>query len=230
MIINMKEKTKIKLEDIVRNSYSQIAQEFSLSREKEIWPKLKEMADLVENNTKVLDLGCGNGRLLKAFKGREIDYLGCDQEKKLINIAQKNWPSNKFIVSSFNDILNEQFNYIFLIAVFHHIPSKERRLEVLNNLKMNLKNKGKIIISVWNLRKTRPKLVLKTYFKHLFKEPLEFGDVLFPWRKNHGSELITRYYHAFSKKELKKLAKKAGFKIEKIEEDKFNIWLVLSKN
>lgn len=226
----MKEKTKKKLENIVKNSYSQTAHEFSLSREKEIWPKLKEMANLVENNKKVLDLGCGSGRLLKAFKGKKIDYLACDQEEKLINIAQKNWPNHKFIVSNLDEIPSGPFDYIFLIAVIHHIPSRKKRLEVLESLRKKLNDEGKIIISVWNLRKSRPKLVLKTYFKHLFKEPLEFGDVLFPWRKNHGQELITRYYHAFSKKELKNLVKKAGFKIEKIEEDKYNIWLVLNKD
>ncbi len=225
----MKEETRKKLEDIVKNSYSQTAQEFSLTREKEIWPKLKEMGDLVKNNTKVLDLGCGNGRLLKAFLEKQIDYLGCDQEEKLIKIAQKNWPSNKFIVSNLEEIPNEQFDYIFSIAVIHHIPSREKRLKILKSLKKHLNNDGKIIISIWNLRKTKPKLVLKTYFKYLFKEPLEFGDVLFPWKKNHGSELITRYYHAFSKRELRSLAKKAGFKIEKMEEDEFNIWLVLQK-
>jgi 2-polyprenyl-3-methyl-5-hydroxy-6-metoxy-1,4-benzoquinol methylase len=226
----MKEKTRKKLEKIVKNSYSQTAEEFSLSREKEIWPKLKEMADIVENNTKILDLGCGNGRLLKAFEGKKIDYLGCDQEKKLISIAQKNWPNNKFIVSSLEQIPNESFDYIFIIAVIHHIPSREKRLEVFKNLIKHLKPKGKIIVSVWNLRKTRPKLILKTYFKHLFKESLEFGDVLFPWKKNKGQELVTRYYHAFSKRGLKNLAKKTGYKIEKIEEGKFNIWLIISKN
>ncbi len=224
----MKEKTKLKLEEIVKNSYKETAEEFNLTRQKEIWPKLKELADIVEPNSKVLDLGCGNGRLIKAFDKKEINYLGCDQEEKLINIAKNNWPEHNFIVKKIPDMPEGKFDYIFSIAVIHHIPGSEYRLEFLKKLKNHLNSHGKIIISVWNLRKSRPWLIYKSFFKNIFSFKLEYGDVLFPWRKNHGQELITRYYHVFSKKTLSKLVKKAGYKIDSIEEDKYNIWIVLS--
>ncbi len=224
----MKESTRLKLKMIVESSYKETAEEFNLSRQKEIWPKLNEMASLVFSKAKVLDLGCGNGRLLKAFENKNISYLGCDQEEKLINIAKTNWPKHKFVISKIPDMPEGKFDYIFSIAVIHHIPGNKQRIEFLEKLKNNLNNQGKIIISVWNLRKSRPWLVYKSYLKNLFRLKLEYGDVLFPWKKNHGKQLINRYYHAFSKNSLKKLAKKTNYKIEKIEEDKYNIWLVLS--
>lgn len=226
----MTEKTRLKLEEIVKNSYKETAEEFNLSRQKEIWPKLKDLAKMISSGDKILDLGCGNGRLLKAFSDKNIDYLGCDQEEKLIKIAKNNWPENNFIVSKIPDIPKGKFDYIFLIAVIHHIPSNKKRLEFLIKLKNYLNKNGKIVISVWNLRKSRPYLIYKTYLKYFFTLKLEYGDVLFPWKKNHGQELITRYYHAFSKKSLKNLARKAGYKIEKIEEDNYNIWLTLKLN
>jgi 2-polyprenyl-3-methyl-5-hydroxy-6-metoxy-1,4-benzoquinol methylase len=224
----MKEKTRIKLEKIVENSYKETAEEFNVTRQKEIWPKLKEMTNLVFDGAKVLDLGCGNGRLLKVLQEKNLKYLGCDQEEQLIKIAKTNWPKNNFIVTKIPAVPDKKFDYIFSIAVIHHIPSSKHRTELLKKLKNHLNNKGKIIISVWNLRKSRRILVYKSFIKHILSLQLEFGDVLFPWKKNHGQKLITRYYHAFSKKSLKKLAEKAGYEIEKIEEDKYNIWLVLS--
>lgn len=226
----MKEATKKYLEEIVKNSYQETAFEFNLTRQKVIWPQLQKKADAVPDNSKILDLGCGNARLLKAFNNRKIDYLGCDQEKQLIEIARKNWPSHKFELCNFDEMPEEKFDYIFAIAVIHHIPSKEKRLEVLKKMKSRLNTNGKIIISVWNLRKSKTLLIFKTYFKQLFKKPVEFGDVLFPWKKDQGKNLVTRYYHAFSKKSLKNLAKSAGFKIESLEEDKYNLWIELKKD
>lgn len=226
----MKEKTRKKLQAIVKNSYSQTAKEFDLSRQKQVWPKLKEVAELVYNRASVLDLGCGNGRLLKVLDHKNPNYLGIDQEKELVEIAKKHWPKYNFLCSNIEELPNKKYDFIFLIAVIHHIPSRKKRLTVLKNLRNHLNKNGKIIISVWNLRKTRPKLVLKSYLKSLFSSQIEYGDVLFPWKKDHGKELITRYYHAFSKKELKNLVKNSGFKIKKLEEDNFNIWIIIEKN
>ncbi len=226
----MKDKTRKKLEEIVKNSYKETAEEFNLTRQKEIWPKLKELASVVEPDSKVLDLGCGNGRLIKAFEQKNINYLGCDQEEKLIKMAKKNWPEYSFMVSKIPDTPEGKFDYIFSIAVIHHIPGNKQRIDFLKKLKKHLNSQGKVIISVWNLRKSRPGLIYKSYIDNIFKHNLEYGDVLFPWKKNHGQELITRYYHAFSIRSLVKLAKKAAYKIEKTEEDKHNIWLTLSLN
>jgi hypothetical protein len=60
------------------------------------------------------------------------------------------------------------------------------------------------------------------------RNQMDFGDVLFDWKR--GGMTSKRYYHAFRRCELKKLVKKAGLKIEKIFRDRFNYYLVLTKN
>lgn len=60
------------------------------------------------NNSSILDIGCGYGDLLTYLERVNItpsDYLGIDLSPKIINIAQQQHPSNKFLV--FN-ILNQE--------------------------------------------------------------------------------------------------------------------------
>lgn len=227
----MRKKTEEKIKKIVKDNYEDIAEEFSLSRQKELWPKLIKYSKLVPDNSDVFDVACGNGRLLKAFINKKINYLGCDQSNNLIKLASKEWPNQKFIKCSLPDLPNQKFDYIFFIAAFHHIPGKKERLKTLLNLKNCLKDSGRIIISVWNLRQRKKKLIWQTWFKYLFKKDrLDFGDLFFNWKNEKTKEKNNlRYYHAFSKKELKKLIKQVNLKVNTIEEDDYNIWLVLSK-
>ena len=115
-----------------KNDFDKIANEFSKTR-KTLWPELLELDKYIKDNEKVLDLGCGNGRLFELFSaqgrsvsgGKKVDYVGIDNSSNLISEAKKKY-GNYFQVA---DILNIPFsdNYfdsIWLIAVFHHIPSK----------------------------------------------------------------------------------------------------------
>jgi ubiquinone/menaquinone biosynthesis C-methylase UbiE len=194
-----------------REDYNLIAEDFSRTRD-EIWD---EMFFLFENYLKpgdeVLDLGCGNGRWFKLFKTYNIDYIGVDSSVKLIDMAQKNNPEAKFQVEeglnlSFPDNF---FDKIYSIAVLHHIPSKEFRLEFLKEAKRILKPGGIIVITVWKLKDQTYLFIKYTILKLLRKSKLDFRDVLEPWGKK-----LERYYHCFSETELINLIKEAGFKIK----------------
>jgi len=56
---------------------------------------------------------------------------------------------------------------------------------------------------------------------------MDFGDVLFDWKNSRGEALSQRYYHAFTKPELRRIAKKAGLKIGDMYKDEKNYYLVL---
>lgn len=234
----MKKKTEKKLLQTVKNNYEEIALHFSETRKKEIWPELKRMADQVEENSLVLDIACGNGRLLKAFAEKKIKYFGLDQSQQLIKIAQERFPGLFFINHDMLELskldfkkigLPHKFDYIFLIAVLQHIPGKKRRIDFLKNLKNYLAPEAKIMVSNWNIweKPKYKKLIYKTYFlKMLGKNDLDFGDILFDWKDSSGKALSKRYYHAFRKNELKKIFRKAGYKIEKNHKDEHNIYLI----
>jgi len=185
--------------------YDLLAKEFSATRNQN-WPEVSKLIKYVKKGDKVLDLGCGNGRLYKILKNKEVEYIGVDISKKLIEIARKNYPKTRFLVADALNLsfLKSSFDLIFAIAFLHHIPSKTLQLRVLKNCFKVLKENGLIILSVWNL--LQPHLLLKYKIRPFSK------DVYIPW-KSKTNKILKRYYHVFTKGELQRLVKKAGFKI-----------------
>jgi len=137
----------------VKNTYDAIDKEFSASRQY-IWPDLKPFLDKVEPNSSVLDVGCGNGRLLLGLP-EKINYTGLDISRGLLNEAERVHPNHKFCES---DITKKetwkhlpQYDYIFCIAVVHHLPTQKDQLFVLKQIKEHLNLNGKVLITAWNL-------------------------------------------------------------------------------
>lgn len=205
-----------------KEDYDDIAKSFSLTREY-IWEELSIFGDYIKDGDSVLDLGCGNGRLLDLFRGKIVNYIGVDNSERLIEIAINKFSNSnfqfsvkpKFIVADvfrlpFKD---GSFNKVFSIAVLHHIPSKEYRTLFLSEIKRVLKPEGILILTTWNLWSVPGKIktILKySLLKFLGKSKLDFNDVFIPWQNR-----ILRYVHCFTKKELNGLINNAGFKIIK---------------
>ncbi len=233
----MKKETEKELLKIVKNNYEDIAEHFSETRKKYIWPELKNLAKMVKEGSSVLDLGCGNGRLIDAFE-QKINYFGIDQSEALIKLAKKRYPDNIFRVGNALDLnkldfkkneIPSKYDFIFSIAVLQHIPGKKKRIEMLRSLKNNLKPEGRLVISNWNMWEIKKfrKLIYKTYLlKWLGKNDFDFGDIVFDWKDSSGKVTGQRYYHAFTKKELRNVFNKTGFRIEKLYKDKYNFYII----
>lgn len=227
----MDKQTQKELLEIVGRNYDEIADDFNESRKKYLWPELIKLTRAVKDGDKILDVGCGNARLLEAFLGKKIEYLGLDKSRKLIDIARKNYPDDKFTVGNIlelSQVPQFDFDYIFCVAVLHHLPGRNLRIDALRQLRSKIKEDGRIILVVWNLwaQPKYRKLIRKFFLLKLIKKnKMDFGDIVF----SGFNQRSKRYYHAFRKRELKKLCRKAGLKIEKIYKDKFNYYLILKK-
>ncbi len=217
--------------------YEQIARDFSVSRAN-IWPEFEYFKGYLQKNQDILDLGCGNGRLLVMLKDYQPNYLGIDFSAKLVEEAQKKWPDYSFKVADILDLsfLENKFDLVFLIATLHHIPSDRLRLKVLREVYSVLKPGGKLLMINWNLWQ-------KDYLKYIIKytllklaEPtkqvlpgikakdLDLQDVFVPWQKKH-----LRYIHALTELNVASLVKKTGFEIIKNVSNKRNIITVAKK-
>ncbi len=235
LVINMGKKKEQELLDLVKRNYQEIATDFDTTRKKEIWPEIRKFTAEIEENSQVLDLGCGNGRLLEALKEKKIKYLGLDNSTELIRLAKINYPENSFLVGDILDLgslQNNYYDYIFCLATLQHIPGKNLRLKALREMESKLKTGGKLILSNWNLwsqKKYRSQL-LKNYWLKIFgRSQLGYNDLIFPWKSANGKIVSERYYHAFTKKEFKKLIKLTNFKTQESWRDKHNFWLLLVK-
>lgn len=232
----MKEETKKKLLKLVSDNYEDIAAEFSATRQGRPWPEILELAKIKDiTDKKILDVGCGNGRLLELFPEQTFSYLGIDQSAKLISLAREKYPDRDFRPGDCLDLgkfPEISFDLVFSIAVFHHLPGADRRLAALKQLKNKVAPDGRIIISVWNLW-ARPKFrrLIRKFFllKLIGKNEMDPGDIIFNWKNNPNEPAKQRYYHAFTKGQLRRLARKAGLKVETLAKDKNNYYLILKK-
>lgn len=215
--------------------YNTIGELFSKTRSY-VWGELEVLGQYTFAGERVLDLGCGNGRLWEVFEGKDIDYVGTDTSERLIEMARQQYPKTKFLKANALKLPfpPNYFDKIYSIAVFHHIPSKEFRLKFLNEAKRVLKPEGLLVLTVWNLFQKRfLKYHLKFFFlKLISRSKLDFKDVFYPWKSPDGKVIIQRYLHCFTKGELKRLAKRAGFKIKEIGflgKGNRNIYLIAEK-
>ncbi|MBI5152462.1 class I SAM-dependent methyltransferase [Candidatus Peregrinibacteria bacterium] len=239
----MKERTAKELLEKVKKDYEFISKEFSQTRE-EPWTEFEYFKKYVQTrrsprvlgaNTgainkraegapqtdEIADIGCGNGRLLKIL-GENANYIGIDNNNALLEEAKKRFPNAKFM---YGDMLslpleNAAKDVVFCIAALHHIPSKEYRKQALGEIHRVLKDKGILILMVWDL--FQKKHILKI-LKSLFHKEYDFKDIFINWGENG----VNRYYHAFTTAELRKLLKEAGFEI--IEMFKTNNICVIAK-
>ncbi len=231
----MDKKTERELLKIVEQNYIDIAKQYNETRKKSmgiLWAELVQLTKAVKENQKILDVGCGNGRLLEAFLGRQIQYVGVDKNKQLLNYARKQYPYYKFRqgdVLALGEIPEYNFDFVFCVALFHHLPGKELRIKALRQLKNKLKPGGHLILTVWNMRgQERFKTLIRKFFflKLIKKNKMDFGDILFDWKDSDARVVSKRYYHAFRGRELKSLADKVGFKIRRVYKDKYNYYLI----
>lgn len=204
-----------KILDDTKKGYNFIADDFTKSR-KLPWHDIYFVFDYLNKGDKVLDLGCGSGRLFSKFQNKEAKYFGIDNSDKLIEIAKKENLQGNFQISDGLKLPFSEgfFNKIYSFAVIHHIPSRKLRLEFLKEARRVLKKDGMIVLTTWDLwNKKEPR---RDVLKNLFNKELEFKDVFVPWRDNFRNIVFNRYVHLFTKGELKRLFKKAGFKVDKV--------------
>jgi len=204
-----------------REIYNKIAPQFSETR-KFSWQGFEKIKKYVNDGDKIIDLGCGNGRTAKIFEDLNVDYLGIDNSEGLIKEAKK-IIKNKNFDFEVGDITNlylpkNKFNLALLVAVLHHIPSKDLQLAVLKNIHKTLKPGGRLVISNWNLWSWQYR---KRYWKYLITSKrkdqpiiMSLKDAFIPWKLKNNWQW--RFVHSFSKGELKSLLKKAGFTVEDI--------------
>ncbi|RJR31404.1 class I SAM-dependent methyltransferase [Candidatus Parcubacteria bacterium] len=167
-----------------------------------IWPEEKSLLKKIKNEDSVLDLGCGEGRILPLLKNMKIRYLGIDNCSVLIRKAQGRFPAVNFKAADITSFkLNEKFDVILSFAVLHHIPSEDLRLKVLENVKNHLKPGGIVLMTNWRLENFKNKIQAKDLGK---------DDFYVAWRNKN--EAVYRYYHNFNLKELDFILRKAGFK------------------
>jgi len=128
----------------LKEFYNNEAEKFSKTRAKkrpEFDIFLEYLNKLKKDNLKIIDLGCGDGRLfgyLNENLTKKFTYIGVDISENLIKIAQnryQNFKNAQFVVNDMESFLEkiqqQSIDVIAFFASFQHIPNLKKRLKIL---------------------------------------------------------------------------------------------------
>lgn len=200
-------------------TYNAIAREFSASRKKPLWEEVAQFKRYVKDGARILDAGCGDGRLLPLFGDMRIDYVGIDASSELLLQARKRitnharqrrvplWGKSRITGTAvfqegdmrLLDFPNHSFDYVFMIASLHHMPPNDQTKAIREAYRV-LKPDGMLFVTVLNM--LRLSLRDKTVWRYL-----HYPLVRTMW---NGHPL---YYYAFTLQKIKKLCTRARFHI-----------------
>ena len=207
------------------------------------WKELEAFLEEINNkenryNGYNLDLGCANGRNFNLFLNPNSRLVGIDNSIELLGFAlerlKKQGNNSELNSKSINLILSDirtlplrddAIANIFSIATIHHIKENVHRKEVIEQLYRILKNGGFFLLTVWRRYqkkyryyfikvKIRRLLILKYKKSQEISGLIEFGDTYVPWTLSNREFIYNRFYHFFSRREIKNLVK--NFKIKLI--------------
>ena len=155
--------------------------------------KLKILEDHVSeksNIRRLLDVGCGIGVFLEHAKFRKWSIFGIETNKKARKIAEKRLKSP--ILENIDDLkVEEKFDAISLWHVLEHLPDPDEAMEKLHH---HSTKKAILVIGVPN----RESYDAKLYDKH--------------WA---AYDVPIHFWH-FTKKDIKNLAKKTGWRVDAV--------------
>ena len=153
--------------------------------------RIRKIKNLFKKNSnpKILDYGCGAGKLVEALIKKGINAIGFEPSKGARNIAhRKNLPVY--------DKINSPAGGYDLIMFWHSLEHMEAPLEVLNSIKNNLAINGKLLIAVPNADSFEARIFKENWFHysypfHLIQFTQESLEIMF---SKSGFEIINTNY------------------------------------
>lgn len=145
----------------VQKMYDEIGTHFSRTRQKTYgngdsfnWPVTDKYLKKLKPEQCVLDIGCGNGKLVSGLP-KGVEYVGTDFSNTLLSEAKRLYPYRDFRFGNVVDKSHwdnlDRYDAVFCVAVLHHIPEKEQQIYVLKQVKKHLAKGGFLYLTVWNL-------------------------------------------------------------------------------
>lgn len=154
-----------------------------------------------EKPKQVLDLGCGEGIIIKYLKSKNSNYefRGIDFSKEAINKAKRLNPYASFLVRDLynldESIIKKNYDIVLWLEVMEHLEHPEKVLREINKLKFE-------------------KLIISVPWEPIFRLVVLLGN-FYSWDKIKNLGRNKNHVQHFNKQKLKNLLKKF-FKIQEM--------------
>lgn len=233
----MNRATAQRLAQLNREFYDAHGEAFAESRPR-LHPGIQRVLARIEGGARVLEIGCGDGKVGRRLAARGVHYLGLDASAAMLERAErlseqgavnsKRPPpftargSLTFIYADLldpawsNALADRRFDWILAFAVFHHLPGAEARAEILKTLTAHLAEGGRLALSNWQFtrsarlkRRVAPWAVIG-----LSAGDVEPNDYLLTWERGGAHGL--RYVHVLDEAEARRMAADAGLTVREV--------------
>lgn len=170
---------------------------------------------------RLLDLGCGTGRLCVHFAAKGYDCVGVDLSEPMLTQARANataagvsceWKAANLV--EFGDLPGQSFDYAAcLFSTLGMVRGAENRAKVVANAFRLLKPGGRFVLHVHNrfFRGLGAGVVWRQRFRTLLGRP-DAGDVTMP--QAYGGAPLT--LHHFTRRGAMRLSEAAGFRVGEV--------------
>jgi 2-polyprenyl-3-methyl-5-hydroxy-6-metoxy-1,4-benzoquinol methylase len=228
----MKQATRDRLNALNLRFYGEQADAFSATRARP-WPgfarALEHAAHVLlpesphaPRTVRVLDVGCGNGRLIEPLRERfaeRLAYTGIDASEPLLAIAGARYPQvqARFARADFVAVTPERalpegpFDLVALFGVLHHVPGEVERRAMIRVAAARVAPGGVLAFTLWRFDESsrfagrcldqhaREALARALAFD---ADQLEPGDQLLRWGQ---ADAGVRYCHFCDEAEIERL-------------------------
>ncbi|MEM1546539.1 MAG: class I SAM-dependent methyltransferase [Candidatus Methanomethylicia archaeon] len=195
--------------------YDVIAQNYAYTRRR-LWAPV----DKVLPASRILDVGSGPGLYAVNVASRfSVDVVCMDISTGMLKVARRH-AKNRNVYSLIHLVIADLeyipfrsycFDAVLCIATIHHLPTRRSRINGLREIARILKINGKALITAWNIFQPRNLFRVLTNIPISILKGRAIGDIYVSW--HYKGEILRRFYHLYTLKELKNDAINAGLNI-----------------
>ncbi|XP_015903663.2 uncharacterized protein [Parasteatoda tepidariorum] len=163
--------------DYVREVYDRIGYDLSYAKDP-LKNTVNKFLDNLEPGSIIADIGCGDGRHLRNDKG--FYSVGADYSIQQTQLVRQRCHEAILGNNLYLPLRTESIDGVLSVGVIHHLSSKQRRIQALQELARVMRIGGKILITV------------------RMRDPQHTQDVLMPWydvikvKKTKEDSLLTQ--------------------------------------
>jgi SAM-dependent methyltransferase len=220
--------TARRLAELNRRFYAEHANNFAATRPR-LPDGVQRVLAAVPSSQRVLEVGCGDGKVGRALaRAGAAAYLGLDLSESMLERARRYTEGEpgadviRFLRADLADpgwkdgLPEEPFDWAVAFAVFHHLPGRELRARVLNEMAAHVRAGGRVAMSTWQFTRSARLMERVADWAEvgLRAEDVEAGDYLLTWER--AGRRGVRYVHVVDEGETREIAAEAGLRVVEV--------------